>query len=191
MDRTDAALARLLAALDVAGLARPAPGCAAAVRRAERAAAPRSLPRSLARLWGAVALETAPVDLYPRFCSVDDAIALRRRGAVPAAFLPIAAERQVYLLVELDGAAGPGGSVFEWGSRGCPFSLRHHGLAELLEVVAALLATRAYELRDGVADLDGDRYHALVERRLAGGHPVYGRDVDFGPALDLPARWAA
>lgn len=199
------ALGRLQAALSTIGapaLQRAPVDREGDLERLAAAVAPWSLPRQVRHFWRRLDGYSTTFTTFPHPSATDPDFALdcwtehrEQPGMTPNLLLPVGYEAHAFLLVELDGAHGPGGACFTWAYGLSPFLLVATDLASYLDVAAAVIeergGDRALEADGRPPPFDDTAFEAALGARLREApHPVYGCEAEIGcNAAEWPARW--
>ncbi|MBO9553176.1 hypothetical protein [Cellulomonas sp.] len=201
----DAALDRLVAAYDAAGLPpiRPAGDVGAVLAEIRAEIAPLVLPADLERFWQRVDPASITVAPYPR--PTDAAFALRTwkthrdesPGMTPRLLFPVAYESWGFLFVELEDGRGSGGPVFDWAYAGSPFTICFPTLAAYVDLLATMIELDEFVRHElethSYVEFDPDgRWKDALNVRLSDAQPLlhfgYARELDEG-VRSWPEHW--
>jgi hypothetical protein len=164
---------------------------------------PLHLPNDLLTFWRRVDVASVAATPFPGLETAELALAAWQQhhsehpGMSPRLLFPFAYERHSFLFVELDGPAGDGGAVYEWGSADDDFHLVHASVASYVAQLATMIELEEFVVHhaDGSSwvEFDPDRqWEGARAVRLASELQASGRTwerVVPGDAALWPARW--
>ena len=182
----DAAIDGLDDALRAAGLAGlEAPTDPSAVDEVAEAAAPYALPDELRRFWARVDPGRLPINLFPRLLEPAGALELQRVDrefhpplGPPPLLLVIGYDSHVHRSIELASEWDDGGTILRWTWTDDDFRIAYRTLADLVEVVAELVAEGRLERYGDHPDVyvteEAEEAMQLERLEASPPHPLYG-----------------